>query len=214
VAPEFFVALHSAEDTCKARIFCGEAKGATSEEDFLRKTTEYKLANLAQDGSPSTSEFFSEVGGLRVLPIDVDKCDAEQTFQSVRVYMESKGQFFNYLRSEEELVREREAEKAQLEKEADARREAERQEQAQKEAELRDKTADEEESRRQVIAQNEATHLEAEAQPLRGYLLANVVPTLTAGLGEVCKEQPEDPIEYLAQYLFAHAQDAQTIQPS
>jgi len=214
VAPEFFVALRSAEEKCKARIFCGNAKGASSEEDFLRKTTEYKLANLAEDGSPSTSEFFSEVGGLRVLPVDVDECDAEQTFQAVRVYMESKGQFFNYLRSEEELVREREAEKAQLEEEGDARREAERQEQAQKEADLRDKTAGEEESRRQVIAQNEAAHLEAEAQPLRGYLLANVVPTLTAGLGEVCKEQPEDPIEYLAQYLFAHAQDAQTIQPS
>eukprot|EP00930_Biecheleria_cincta_P082291 TRINITY_DN7204_c0_g1_i6.p1 TRINITY_DN7204_c0_g1~~TRINITY_DN7204_c0_g1_i6.p1 ORF type:complete len:723 (-),score=203.28 TRINITY_DN7204_c0_g1_i6:432-2600(-) len=214
VAPEFFVALHSSEEKCKARIFCGEAKGASSEEDFLRKTAEYKLANLAEDGSPSTAEFFSEMAGLRVLPIDVDRCDAEQTFQAVRVYMESKGQFFNYLRSEEELVREREAEKARLEEEADARREAERQEQAQKEANLRDKTAEEEESRRQVIAQNEATHLEAEAQPLRRYLLANVVPTLTAGLGEVCKEQPEDPIEYLAQYLFAHAQDAQTIQPS
>ena len=31
--------------------------------------------------------------------------------------------------------------------------------------------------------------------------MAHVVPTLTAGLTEVCKEQPEDPIEFLAQYL-------------
>lgn len=212
VAPEFCVVLQSSEQKCKDRIFCGEAKGASSEEDFLRKTAEYKLANLAEDGSPSTAEFFSEVGGLRVLPIDVDNCDAEQAFQAVRVYLESKGQFFNYLRSEEELVREREAEKTRLEKEADASKEAEQKDQAQKEADLRRKMANEEESRRTVIAQNEAAHLEAEAQPLRGYLLANVVPTLTAGLGEVCKEQPEDPIEYLAQYLFAHAQNIQNIQ--
>eukprot|EP00439_Symbiodinium_sp_Y106_P072169 s2547_g13.t1 len=72
----------------------------------------------------------------------------------------------------------------------------------QKEAALREQRADEEESRRKVIARNEAAHLEAEAQPLRQYLMAHVVPTLTAGLTEVCKEQPEDPIEFLAQYLL------------
>eukprot|EP00440_Ansanella_granifera_P008947 gb/GFBE01009696.1/.p1 GENE.gb/GFBE01009696.1/~~gb/GFBE01009696.1/.p1 ORF type:complete len:726 (+),score=256.90 gb/GFBE01009696.1/:1-2178(+) len=214
MVPEFAVLLQSSEERCKARIFRGEAKGASSEEEFARKNADYRAANLAEDGSPSTSEFFAELGGLHVLPINVDEVSEDQAFQAIRVYMESKGQFFNYLRSEEELVREQQEAQAALEAQADAEAEASRQELAAQEAALRQQAAGQEDSRRKVIAQNEASHLEAEAQPLRQYLLANVVPTLTAGLSEVCKEQPEDPIEYLAQYLFAHAADVQSVPTS
>ena len=38
--------------------------------------------------------------------------------------------------------------------------------------------------------------------PLRNYLMQNVIPTLTEGLIEVCKLKPEDPVDYLAEYLF------------
>merc|ERR1712025_883280 len=104
-------------------------------------------ANLSEDGSPSTSEFFSEVSGIKVLPINVDKCSEAESFQAVRVYMESKGAYFNYLRSEEEIVREQQEDKAKLEQEAA----------------LRQEMADQEDARRKVIAQNEANLLEAEA---------------------------------------------------
>ena len=30
----------------------------------------------------------------------------------------------------------------------------------------------------------------------------NVVPILTEGLINVCKEMPEDPVDFLAEYLF------------
>merc|ERR1712190_23251 len=141
------------------------------------------------------------------LHADVDTTGEAEGFESIRVYMESKGQFFNYLGSEEELVREREEEVAKLERAEDQRREKVVQDRCAAEACMYDQAAREEAQRRQAIAESEAQLLEAEAMPLRQYLLANVVPTLTEGLGEVCKEQPEDPIEYLAQYLFAHAQD-------
>merc|ERR1712060_991366 len=92
-------------------------------------------------------------------------------------------------------------------REEDARREKATQDRNAAEQSMRQKAAGEEAHRRQAIAESEAALLEAEAMPLRQYLLSNVVPTLSEGLSEVCKEQPEDPIEYLAQYLFAHAQD-------
>jgi adenylate kinase len=38
--------------------------------------------------------------------------------------------------------------------------------------------------------------------PLRNYLLQHVIPTLTEGLIEVCAIKPEDPIDYLAEWLF------------
>ena len=40
------------------------------------------------------------------------------------------------------------------------------------------------------------------AIPLRNYLMQNVIPTLTEGLIEVCKLKPEDPVDYLAEWLF------------
>ena len=44
--------------------------------------------------------------------------------------------------------------------------------------------------------------LEVRSIPLRNYLMQNVIPTLTEGLIEVCKLKPEDPVDYLAEWLF------------
>ena len=52
------------------------------------------------------------------------------------------------------------------------------------------------------VGQQEAELLEVRSIPLRNYLMQNVIPTLTEGLIEVCKLKPEDPVDYLAAYLF------------
>eukprot|EP01006_Ploeotia_vitrea_P028510 TRINITY_DN61185_c0_g1_i1.p1 TRINITY_DN61185_c0_g1~~TRINITY_DN61185_c0_g1_i1.p1 ORF type:complete len:223 (-),score=54.03 TRINITY_DN61185_c0_g1_i1:68-736(-) len=39
-------------------------------------------------------------------------------------------------------------------------------------------------------------------QPLKKYLMDNILPVLTKGLIEVCEVRPEDPIDYLADWLF------------
>ena len=43
--------------------------------------------------------------------------------------------------------------------------------------------------------------LEAQSIPLREYLMENVMPSLTQALIEVCKVNPEDPIDYIVFYL-------------
>ena len=45
----------------------------------------------------------------------------------------------------------------------------------------------------------------SEGVPTRKFLLVNIMPTLTKGLLEVCKINPVDPIDYLADYLFNHS---------
>jgi len=35
----------------------------------------------------------------------------------------------------------------------------------------------------------------------------NLVPILTDGLIEVCKKTPDDPVDYLAEYLFKRSLD-------
>mmetsp|Transcript_13457 Transcript_13457/g.20386 ORF Transcript_13457/g.20386 Transcript_13457/m.20386 type:complete len:276 (-) Transcript_13457:14-841(-) len=44
--------------------------------------------------------------------------------------------------------------------------------------------------------------LKVKHQPLRDYLMENVLPTLTKGIIEVCNIQPDDPVDFLAEYLF------------
>jgi len=43
---------------------------------------------------------------------------------------------------------------------------------------------------------------EASLIPLRHYLMAHVVPTLTKGLVEVTRARPQDPLDFLAEFLF------------
>ncbi len=44
--------------------------------------------------------------------------------------------------------------------------------------------------------------LETRSLPMRQYLVDNVLPLLTKGLLEVGRLRPEDPIDFLAEYLF------------
>jgi len=53
-----------------------------------------------------------------------------------------------------------------------------------------------------AVKQQEEEALRQAAAPLRAYLMDNVMPTLTQGLIEVCKARPDDPVDYLAEFLF------------
>ncbi len=44
--------------------------------------------------------------------------------------------------------------------------------------------------------------METRSLPMRQYLVDNVLPLLTKGLLEVGRLRPEDPIDFLAEYLF------------
>jgi adenylate kinase len=209
IVPEFVVELSSAMANCKERIFSGQAKGATNEEEFVRLTREYNSNNLAEDGRLGTGDFFEETAGVKVLHADVDKTEEAEVFRAIRVYMEARGQFFNYLKSEEDRIRDVAAEIALDEEWDDAGRETQVANVKAMEAYRRKERAEGEAARLRVLAASEAELLTAEALPLRDYLLSNVVPTLTEGLMEVCKVMPDDPIEYLSEYLFEHAKDIQ-----
>merc|ERR1711959_149977 len=57
-----------------------------------------------------------------------------------------------------------------------------------------------------AIADNETKELEIQSLPHRQYLMKHVVPVLSEGLIEVCKVQPENPVDYLAEFIHMHAQ--------
>lgn len=47
--------------------------------------------------------------------------------------------------------------------------------------------------------------LDTRSQPIRQYLMDNVVPYLTEGLIDLCKDIPDDPVDYLAAFLLKKA---------
>lgn len=55
---------------------------------------------------------------------------------------------------------------------------------------------------RSEVLRQQAVARDSAALPLRSFLVKNVLPTLTKGLMEVCEVRPDDPIDFLAEYLF------------
>lgn len=49
--------------------------------------------------------------------------------------------------------------------------------------------------------------IDAKSQPIRQYLIDNLVPILTDGMIDVCKKQPDDVCDFLAEYLFKRSLD-------
>jgi adenylate kinase len=56
-------------------------------------------------------------------------------------------------------------------------------------------------SKVEELKERERKMLENKSQVLRAYLLQKVIPMLSQGILDVCKNLPEDPVEYLANYL-------------
>lgn len=59
--------------------------------------------------------------------------------------------------------------------------------------------------RLRIIGAHEAERRQLEALSLREYLMRYMVPNLTEGLIEMCTVMPENPVDYLANYLEEHA---------
>jgi adenylate kinase len=57
-------------------------------------------------------------------------------------------------------------------------------------------------TRLERIKEQERELLDTRSQPIRQYLMDNVVPLLTEGLIKICKEMPDKPTGQLADYLL------------
>ena len=57
------------------------------------------------------------------------------------------------------------------------------------------------------IRESERDLLDKRSQPIRQYLMDKVVPHLTEGLINLCKEVPDDPTDFLANFLLKRADE-------
>jgi adenylate kinase len=121
--------------------------------------------------------------------------------EQMALYIEKRGKPFNYHPTAEEVAA-REAEQQQ------SRQAAEETARADAEAKLfieeHQRTAREQQAQERVtqVLEDDRELVEVCSQPLRKYLMSNVIPALVEGLMEVSKVRPEDPIDHLAEFLF------------
>jgi len=202
LCPEFVVVTQAAEEFCRARW---RHKGEGTMEDFQKTMDVYKQNNYQSNGA-SLIDFFQEIPRRAVMNLPIAGKDQEDLVESVRIYMDgsAKGRPFNYLRTDEDIAQELLQIKAEHAAKA-AHEEAERlrvlsEDKSQEREELRKSKL-----RLEIIAKHEEEQKQMQGMPLRAYLMEHMVPSLTEGLIELCKVLPEDPVDYLANYLENHA---------
>eukprot|EP00392_Amoebophrya_sp_AT5.2_P015697 g15913.t1 len=67
--------------------------------------------------------------------------------------------------------------------------------------------AEQERKYQEKLQREEETQLEEVSEPLRKYLAEFVTPHVTEALIEICRVTPEDPVDYLAEYLFFKSEE-------
>ncbi|KAF0719337.1 Aste57867_1121 [Aphanomyces stellatus] len=184
-------------------------KTGNSETEFARR---YEMFRKEKDPANQAGlvAYFERDNTLEVLELELDTeemyASKKQFLDPIAKYMEQGGKPFNFHPTKDEIA----TQQRELERQAAAEAEAEQKRQAELlEKEILDKQSRvlSEKSRLEVIQREEMDILEARSKPLRAYLMETVIPILTEGMLEVVKVQPEDPIDYLADYLFKKGQD-------
>lgn len=177
-----------------------------TEQGMNRRLARYREANASDKGDPAVQDFFAR-NGVEVFSVDCSKEEIE-AFESVRIYIERSGRPDNFLEKAEDLNEQR---LAYLQKRA-----AEDAANRQFEADRKMAMAQEDRNKREMRAMMQFDHIKereeeirkAREMPLRDYLMDNVIPALAEGLLEVCRVLPDDPVDYLAEYLFKHSSDS------
>jgi adenylate kinase len=136
----------------------------------------------------------------------------EKALETVQLYIEKKGKPYNYHPTPEEIATKDEAQRAEIERAATLAQEAQESKEIE-EKQLKLASELSANSRRAAVLLEHNAILEAAAQPLRGYLMENVIPAVVEGLLDVVKQKPVDPVDFLAEYLFKVALGADPKQP-
>lgn len=200
LTPQSVLLVRSPDDQLKQRVQAMaqpqlEAAGMSAEQ-LLKRMQAFAQVNAPE--GPHNPLMHKALRQLESLELAAEREPLEQMLARARIFL---GRPRNYGPSQAEL---------QLRAEHQAQLKAqEAQLQAQQEAErLKLEVAElerlrvQEQGRMADRAQHEVALLESRSAPLRAFLMAEVIPTLTEGLIEVTKVRPEDPVDFLAEWLF------------
>ncbi|MEE6494462.1 hypothetical protein FKM82_017144 [Ascaphus truei] len=201
ITPDYVISLDAPDEFLKTRVTnlpeSVVAGTHYAQERFLRTLTHFRDSNTEDE---TVLNYFDEAE-IHPQHIDVSKDDDSHYRDVLKQIIKPVGQPQNYGLSPEEIAQlEHKTAEESLALEAEIKAKQER-----KEAEeAAEKIARWEEwnKRLEEVKRQEQELLEAQSIPLRNYLMKNVMPTLMQGLTECCKVRPDDPVDYLAEYIF------------
>lgn len=204
VFPSYIVSLDCTEDVARQRfkeIPEGDVVADHNDEDgFDRRWQRYEYVNnLDQEVLMSPMGFFNQ---LELLEIPLERTvDKTVALSSMVDYMSKGGKPFNFHPTPEEKETKRLSEEATAKEEAETKRqEMEVREKEEREERYKREQADI--ARKKQVLSDDQELVDSCSLPLRKYLMTNVIPPLVEGLLEVCKAKPDDPIDFLSEYLF------------
>ncbi|XP_075047935.1 adenylate kinase 7 [Mixophyes fleayi] len=204
ITPEHVISLDASDEFLKNRVINlpeGVVAGTDYAQDrFLRALAMFRELNTEDE---TVLNYFDEAE-IHPLHVDVSKDDDPLYRDILKEIIKAAGEPRNYGLTAEEMaeLELRDAEKS-LALQAERKAEQERME-AEEEVE-RIARWEEWNSCHEEVKRQEQELLEAQSIPLRNYLMKNVMPTLIEGLNECCKVRPDDPVDYLAEYLFKNS---------
>uniref|UniRef100_A0A3B3R7T4 Adenylate kinase 7a n=1 Tax=Paramormyrops kingsleyae TaxID=1676925 RepID=A0A3B3R7T4_9TELE len=199
IVPEYVFCLEASDAFLTSRVLNlpeSVVQGTHyAQERFLQHLASYRDINTEDE---TVLNYFDE---LEIHPEHIGTADIACDIRLRALIGSALGKPRNYGPSPEErkLLEQRAAEEHLRSVEAEAaekqRREAE--EEAEREARWKEWSAHLAE-----VKQQEWELLEVQSIPLRNYLMRNVMPTLTQGLIQCCALKPDDPVDFLAEYIF------------
>ncbi|KAI5162523.1 Adenylate Kinase 7 [Manis pentadactyla] len=208
IIPEFICSLDASDDFLKERVMNLPenivAGTHYSHDRFLRTLSNYRDINTEDE---TVFNYFDELE-IHPIHIDVGKLEDAQNRLAIKQLIKEIGEPRNYgLTDEEKAEEERRVAEERLAKEA--MEEAEREQKDAVETAERIARWEEWNKRLEEVKSEERELLEAQSIPLRNYLMTYVMPTLMQGLNECCKVRPDDPVDFLAEYLFKNNPEMQ-----
>ncbi|XP_041830986.1 adenylate kinase 7-like isoform X3 [Melanotaenia boesemani] len=205
ITPEHVFALDASDDFLMKRVQglpeSVAVKMRYTQDEFVPRLSRYRQLSNAEE---TLLDFFDQ-REIHPEHIEVNADDPEYT-DVIKKIMESVGVPKNYGLSPEK------------QKEEDQKREDERKQKLtaetaknkqRKEAALAEMVAQYEEWQKNLseVTRQECELLEACSLPLRNYLMKYIIPSLTEAMTECCKIKPEDPVDFVAEYLLRSNQE-------
>ncbi|CAB1342642.1 unnamed protein product [Coregonus sp. 'balchen'] len=196
IIPEFIFSLEASDDFLKERVQnlpeSVAEKMRYSKDEYLSRLKKYRKANVEDE---TVLNYFDE---LEIHPEHIEVNNAVDPEYGAVMEKITRLELRTHPEEREEMERKSGEETAQrlvLETADWKRREAETA--AKMAAQL-------EEWNRHVteVKRQERELLVARSAPLRNYLMSYVMPSLTEGMMECCKAKPDDPVDFLAEYLL------------
>ncbi|KAK2541207.1 hypothetical protein Q9233_000853 [Columba guinea] len=204
IIPEFVISLTASDEFLINRIINLPEKMVAgthyTQDRFLQSLNLFRESNTDDN---TVLNYFDE---LEIHPqfIDVAKFEDPENRFILKEIIKEIGEPRNYgLTDEEKEILERKAAEESLVREAQEK--AEREHREAKERAERMANWEEWNKHLEEVKRQEQELLEAQSIPLRNYLMKNVMPTLMRGIIECCKIRPDDPVDFLAEYLFKNS---------